>query len=92
MSGDGPDADRIESLVRGIVLEALGLAPEEAELARDSAILGAIPEFDSMAVVAVLTALEERFAVQVEDDEIAAEHFETLGSLTAFVRHKLGEG
>lgn len=52
-------------------------------------LLGAIPEFDSMAVVTVITAIEEQFSITVEDDEISAEIFETIGSLEAFVQSKL---
>ena len=52
-------------------------------------LLGAIPELDSMAVVALITALEERFDITVEDDEIGAATFETLGSLAQFVEQKL---
>ena len=53
-------------------------------------LFGNIPEFDSMAVVTVVTALEERFGIVVEDDEITADIFETVGSLSRFVEGKLG--
>jgi len=75
--------------VRQIVGEVLQLGDRTARLARDSALLGSLPEFDSMAVVSVLTALEERLGIVVEDDEITAETFETLGSLYDFVSSKL---
>jgi acyl carrier protein len=52
-------------------------------------LLGAIPELDSMAVVNLITALEEQFGITVDDDEIGAATFETLGSLSAFVEQKL---
>ena len=52
-------------------------------------LLGAIPELDSMAVVNVITALEESFGFSVADDEISASTFATLGSLSAFVEQKL---
>ena len=52
-------------------------------------LLGAIPELDSMAVVSLITALEEHFGFTVADDEIEAATFATLGSLTAFVQQKL---
>ena len=48
-------------------------------------LLGALPEFDSMAVVGVITALEESFGVDVADDDIDATIFETVGSLLAYV-------
>ncbi len=52
-------------------------------------LFGSVPEFDSMAVVAVLTAIEDQFGVTIEDDEISAEVFETVGSLSTFVEQKL---
>ncbi len=58
---------------------------DTADFDADTQLLGALPEFDSMAVVMVLTQLEETLGIAVADDEIDAEVFETLGSLTAFV-------
>ncbi len=60
-----------------------------AKMRSDTPLLGAIPEFDSMAVVSIITALEERFGFAVDDDEIDAEVFETVGSLLTFVEHKM---
>ncbi len=60
-----------------------------ANLNGDSALIGAMPEFDSMAVVSILTALENRYSFIVDDDEITADIFETISSLTAFVEQKL---
>ncbi len=51
-------------------------------------LLGGIPEFDSMAVVMVITALEDTMGISVDDDEISAETFETIGSLVSFVESK----
>ncbi len=63
--------------------------PNANALVQDSPLLGAIPEFDSMAVVSIITALEERFGFVVDDDEIDAAAFETVGSLVEFVEQKL---
>ena len=52
-------------------------------------LLGAIPELDSMAVVSVIAALEEKFAFVVDDDEIDGSTFATVGTLVAFVERKL---
>lgn len=75
--------------IRQLIGEALQLGERTAELHEDTALLGNIPEFDSMAVVAVITMLEEQFGIVVEDDDISAETFETLGSLAEFVNNKL---
>lgn len=53
------------------------------------ALLGAVPELDSMAVVSLITALEERFGFTVEDDEISGATFATVGTLVEFVQEKL---
>ena len=63
----------------------LGRAPLDA----DTALLGSLPELDSMAVVNLLLALEEHFGITVDDDEIGARHFATVGTLSAFVQAKL---
>jgi acyl carrier protein len=53
-------------------------------------LLGAVPEFDSMAVVTLITTIEEQFGITVDDDEISGDVFATVGSLTEFVTQKLG--
>jgi acyl carrier protein len=67
------------------ILLAEVLQIDTVDFDADTQLLGALPEFDSMAVVMVLTQLEEVLGIAVADDEIDAEVFETLGSLTAFV-------
>ena len=73
-----------------VLQEALNLQGGGARLAPTSPLLGAIPELDSMAVVNVITTLEERFGFSVADDEIDGSIFATVGSLAAFVKSKLG--
>ncbi|MDB5920082.1 MAG: acyl carrier protein [Massilia sp.] len=75
--------------VKSILAEALHLGAAGAALNADSPLLGALPELDSMGVVMVIAALEERFGIVVDDDEISATTFETVGSLAAFVAEKL---
>lgn len=52
-------------------------------------LLGSIAELDSMAVVSILTAIEERFGIVVDDDEVDGRTFESVGALCAFVASKL---
>lgn len=52
---------------------------------RDTELLGALPEFDSMAVVKVITAMEEIFGIDVDDDDIDASMFETVGTLLEYI-------
>ncbi|KAB2870058.1 MAG: acyl carrier protein [Burkholderiaceae bacterium] len=69
--------------------EVLSLNGRGHALTRESHLLGAIPEFDSMAVVSLITALEERFGISVADDEIDGQTFATVGRLVDFVTEKL---
>jgi acyl carrier protein len=76
--------------VKNILADVLSLSSDaKAALTPDSGLLGSIPELDSMAVVNLITALEEQFGIVVEDDEISASTFETVGTLNAFVAQKL---
>lgn len=75
--------------VKKILAQTLQLGPAIDTMTLETPLLGALPELDSMAVVTILTALEENFGFGVDDDEISADTFATLGSLTSFVDHKL---
>lgn len=76
--------------VKAVLGQTLQLGEKSKYFDAETGLFGSIPEFDSMAVVTVLTALEEHFGIAIEDDEITAEIFETVGSLTAFVEGKIG--
>ena len=69
--------------------EVLSLGGRAAAFTRDTHLLGAIPELDSMAVVTRITTLEERFGIIVDDDDIDGDTFASVGSLVDFVSHKL---
>lgn len=77
------------SQVRQVLRSALQIGDRASRLEEDSPLLGAVPEFDSMAVVAVVTMLEDEFGITVNDDELSAEVFATVGSLCRFVDGKL---
>jgi acyl carrier protein len=69
----------------------LGLNSNKHRLEPSSQLLGVVPELDSMAVVSILTALEERFGIAVDDDEVDGRTFESVASLTEFVQSKLSQ-
>ena len=77
--------------VLSILDEVLSLKGRSSGFTDSTPLLGAMPELDSMAVVAILTTLEDRFGFSVGDDEIEGATFATVGSLVDFVERKLGE-
>lgn len=85
-----PDAGRIIATLRSILHDTLGIdAIRVADFDAGTMLFGALPELDSMAVAGLLTEIEDRFAIIVDDDDIDGDVFETLGSLAAFVESKL---
>lgn len=68
-----------------VVADVLQIGDRSDSFDRDTALLGELPEFDSMAVVSIITAFEDEFGLVVDDDEITAEVFTTIGSLHDFI-------
>lgn len=75
--------------VKEVLAHTLGVADRVDSLGADTALFGSLPELDSMAVVELVAALEDRFGFLVEDDEVTADVFDTLGSLSEFVEGKI---
>ncbi|MEW9899354.1 acyl carrier protein [Chitinivorax sp. PXF-14] len=76
--------------VKGLLKDVLQLGDRVDEFTEDSPLLGSIPELDSIAVINLITALEEQFGFTISDDEISADTFASVGSLVAFVDAKSG--
>ena len=76
--------------VRAVLRDVLGLSAERvAAFDADTPLFGALPELDSMAVAGVLTELEDRLGMLIDDDEVDGEMLETFGGLTAFAAGKV---
>ncbi|MEA3038537.1 MAG: acyl carrier protein [Sphingomonadales bacterium] len=79
----------VEATLRAVLIDVLGLDPVRvAGFDEATPLFGALPEFDSIAVAALLTALEERLGIVIEDDEVDADMMETFGALLAFAKVK----
>lgn len=78
-----------QTQVLRILDEVLSLGGRALKFDGATPLLGAIPELDSMAVVTLITTLEERFGIAIDDDEISGDTFATVSSLNALVAAKL---
>ena len=74
--------------IKAILADTLQLGVRVETFDLDTPLLGSIPELDSIAVINLITALEEQFGFTVADDEISADTFASVGSLLAFVEAK----
>ncbi|MGN5374179.1 acyl carrier protein [Sphingomonas hankookensis] len=79
----------IEETVRAVLRDVLGLSDERVAAFDDATpLFGALPELDSMAVAGVLTEIEDRLGILIEDDDIDGDTLETFGALVAFASAK----
>ncbi|WP_068636917.1 acyl carrier protein [Thauera butanivorans] len=79
----------IQAEILSILDEILSLQGRSAAMTPETPLLGAVPELDSMAVVGVIGAIEERFGIFFDDDEIDGQTFATVGSLIEAVGLKI---
>ncbi len=78
--------DTTDRKLRAILADVLGLKPDQvAEFTADTGLFGDLPELDSMAVAGLLTEIEDRLDIVIDEDEIDGEIFETYGSLLGFI-------
>lgn len=79
----------VEETVRGVLRDVLGIdAPRAAAFDEATPLFGALPELDSMAVAGVLTEIEDRLGIVIEDDEVDGDMLETFGTLVRFAASK----
>ena len=79
----------IQDDVVAVLTTTLGIQSRAQSLDATTPLLGSLPELDSLAVLEVITALDQRFGITIDDDEVTGEVFDTVGSLVKFVESKL---
>lgn len=83
------DEDEVDLTLRAVLVDVLGLPAERvAAFTEATPLFGALPEFDSMAVAGLLTDLEERLGILIEDQDVDADMLESYGALLTFLRAK----
>ncbi len=82
----------LDKALKSVIADVLGIDAQQAdELTEDSGLFGHLPELDSMAVAGLLTEMEDRLDIIIEDDDVDGEMLETYGGLLAFAEAKLIE-
>jgi acyl carrier protein len=89
MASSQPTVQAIFEDVKAVVVATLGLHDRADDLVPGSELLGNLPELDSLAVVQLLVALQDRFGIEIEAGEVVSDVFETLGQLTALIDAKV---
>ncbi len=87
MNGEIIDVD---ACIRAVLVDVLGVSRERAAKFDDeSGLFGSLPELDSMAVASLLTEIEDRLGIMIDDDDVDGEMLESFGSLKAFAEAKV---
>ena len=78
--------DSVDGTLRRVLGDVLGLSADHtAAITPETGLFGTLPELDSMAVAGLLTEIEDRLDIVIDDDEVDGELLETYGNLLAFV-------
>jgi acyl carrier protein len=82
--------ETVEGTVRAVLVDVLGIAPERAAAFQsETGLFGSLPELDSMAVAGLLTEIEDRLGIIIEDDEVDGEMLSSFGNLVTYLDRKL---
>jgi acyl carrier protein len=76
--------------VKAIIVKTLGIEDRADTLNASTPLFGSVPELNSLAVVELVTSLEEQFGFEIDGSEFTGEIFETIGTLAQFVEKKTG--
>ena len=82
--------DAVAATVRAVLTDVLGIAPDRAAgFVSETGLFGSLPELDSMAVAGLLTEIEDRLGIVIDDDEVDGDMLATFGALVTFLDRKL---
>ena len=73
-------------LAKQILVSNLQL--ENVDLTPGTQIMGNFPQFNSLSIAGIVAAIEDEVGCTIEDEEITAELFETVGTLADFIASK----
>jgi acyl carrier protein len=83
------DKIRVENVVRAVLRDVLSLgAAQVAAFDAGTELFGALPELDSMAVAGLLTELEDRLGIVIDDDDVDGDLLATFGALADYAVKK----
>lgn len=85
------EANKVERVVRGVLRDVLGISQMRVDgFDRDTELFGSLPELDSMAVAGLLTEMEDRLGIVIDDDDVDGDMLATFGALCDFAASKVG--
>ena len=81
-----PETIQLREQIRGFILEKYPRARKDGLADRSPLLESGL--IDSLGILDLVGFLEEKFAIQVTDDELVPENFQNIDQLAAFVSQK----
>jgi acyl carrier protein len=79
----------IDTCVRAVLSDVLSIdATRAAAFTAETELFGSLPELDSMAVAGLLTELEDRLGIVIDDDDVDGDLLATFGALSDYAARK----
>lgn len=83
-------AGQVDHVVRGVLRDVLGITQARVDaFDAETELFGSLPELDSMAVAGLLTEIEDRLGIVIDDDDVDGDMLATFGALCDFAASKV---
>ena len=76
-----------ESIIERYVVDEIMIANNETKLDPNQSLLNS-GIIDSLALLRLITFIEERFGIKIEDEEVIPENFETINEIKSLIERK----
>ena len=83
------NSETIEHEIREFLRENFPLSADGVTLQRDDSLIE-VGVIDSTGVLELIGFIEERYEVEIRDEEVLPENLDSIGSIIRFVGEKLG--
>lgn len=76
---------RIEDRVKNVIVKALNLEIDPGEIGDDDILFGGEMGLNSMAMIELVVGIEEEFNIEVSDEDLRPEVFESVNTIARYV-------
>jgi len=83
-------AESVSVRVKRTIIKSLELELTESDIADDEVLFGGGMGLDSIGVLQIVFGLEREFEIEVTDDELRVELFDSVTTVTEYVESKQG--
>ncbi len=84
-------SDELISEIKGIIIQSVNLHHLDAtQIGSETSLRDGGLELDSIDLLEVVLAIEQRFGVKIDDAEMGKKHFRTIGSIAELVQQRAG--